>query len=219
MSRTSVEGWTSALDAGRPVELSAGDRLVVRVDAEGVFVRQLDVLVPWVHLGMAIGHSTSRFSWEQGALDLYVSRTWWTDELGRAPQHRDERGAWEAVLVTTFTSFWRPVPAMELAEWLTEQAVRRAPLPPRLAITPAPERLVFDRDSGRDVPLDRLPLSYVLRADLEAWAGGAAAVSEQHWTDETSWEPFWPPGRELAARLEQETGRPTAVWADCPEVP
>ena len=61
MSRTPVEGWTSALDAGRPVELSAGDRLVVRVDAEEVFVRQLDVLVPWVHLGMAIGHSTSRF--------------------------------------------------------------------------------------------------------------------------------------------------------------
>jgi hypothetical protein len=201
------------------VELLAGARPVVRVDAAGVLVHQLDLLVPWIRLGVVVGFPTSRFSTEQGALDLYVSRTWWTDELGRAPQHRDERGAWEALLVTTFTSFWRPVPGGDFADWLTAEAVLRAPLPPRLALTPAPGRCAFDRDSGRDVPLDRLPISHSLRADLEAWAAGAATVPDLDQFDGTTWEQFWPPGRELASRVEQETGLPTAVWADCPEVP
>ena len=57
MSRASAglwAGWTAALDAGGPVELTAGDRLVVRMDAEGVLLPEVDLLVPWVHLGSTV---------------------------------------------------------------------------------------------------------------------------------------------------------------------
>lgn len=218
MSRTQLE-WTSALDAGGPVDLTAGDRLVARVDGAGVLLTEHDLVVPWVHLGWAFGESTTRFSLQPGSLDLYVSRTWWTDDLGREPLHPDPRGAWEALLSTSFTSFRRPVPAEEFGEWLTGEAVRRAPLPARLALTPSPEDPVFDRDTSRRVPLDRLPISHSLRADVAAWGAAAADVPELERSDDATWDRFWPTGRELAARLEQETGRPSAVWADCPEVP
>jgi hypothetical protein len=223
MSRTSVRqaaDWTASLDAGRPVELTAGDRLVVRVDAAGVLLTEADLLVTWMDVGSAWGVSTERFSGRPGSLTLFVSRTWWTDQLGRTPTERDARGAWEPSIETTFRSFRRPVPAAELGDWLTEEVVRRAPLPERLALTPSADP-VFDRDSGRRVPLDRLALSHTLRADLLAWAAPAADVPDAHAQhgEDAAWERYWPPGRKLAARLEQETGRPSAVWADCPEVP
>ena len=221
MSRASAglwAGWTAALDAGGPVELTAGDRLVVRVDGSGVLLPEVDLLVPWVHLGSAFGVSTERLSARPGSLELFVSRTWWTDELGRTPTERDARGAWEPSVVTTIRSFRRPVPAEELGDWLTEEVVRRAPLPARLALTPSADP-VLDRDTGRRIPPDRLPLSHTLGADLVAWAAAAAELSDAERSDDATWERFWPPGRELAARVEQETGLPTAVWADCPEVP
>ena len=222
MSRASAglwAGWTSALDAGRPVELTAGDRLVVSVDTAGLLLPEVDLLVPWVHLGSAFGVSTERFSARPGSLALFVSRRWWTDELGRTPTERNARGAWEPSVETTFRSFRRSVPAEELGDWLTEEVVRRAPLPARLSLTPSPADPVLDRDTGRRVPLDRVPLSHALRADLVAWAGAAADLSDAERTDDATWERFWPPGRTLAARVEQETGLVTAVWADCPEVP
>jgi hypothetical protein len=78
---------------------------------------------------------------------------------------------------------------------------------------------VFDRDTSRRVPLDRLPISHGLRADVAAWGAAAADVPNLERSDDATWDRFWPTGRELAARLEQETGLPSAVWADCPEVP
>lgn len=224
MTSRAHQDWTDQLDRQGVVELTAGDQVVARVDRDGVHLLSEDLLVPWRALAFAHGYSTRHWGVERGELELTVSRTWWTETLGTTSEEgspapfRDT--GWEAIVPVHYQRFGRGrTPVEEFAEWLQEHAVRRAPLPDRLCMSPGDDRPIFDRDSNRDVPLDRLPLSHQLRADIEAWGASGDDVPSDQRSDEGTWEPLWASGRDLAARVQQETGRPTAVWADCPEVP
>lgn len=224
MTSRAHQDWTDQLDRQGVVELTAGDQVVARVDHDGVHLPSEDLLVPWRALAFAFGHRTRHWGVERGELELTVSRTWWTQTLGRSraqgrpAPYRDN--GWEASLAVGYERFGRRrIPVDDFAEWLEDQAVRRAPLPDRLCLTPHADRPVLDRDSNRDVPLDRLPLSHQLRADIEAWGALGDDVPSEGRSDDATWEPLWASGRALAARVEEETGRRTAVWADCPEVP
>ena len=219
MSREAV-AWSQLVDAGDVAELHVGGQVLASADADGVRLPTLEVVVPWLHLGWAHGESLPAGLLRRRArLLVVVSRPWWSehlaDRVGRNVPSPLGSG-WNAELEVEAGSA-RQAPVEEFADWLTDEAVTRAPLPTRLCLTPSPHDPVSDRDTNRPVPLDRLPISHALRADVAAWGAGADRVEDP--TAEGVWDPFWPPGRELAARLEQETGLASAVWPDCPEVP
>ena len=215
--------WSRQLDETGVVELTAGRRVVARVDRDGVLLPARDLRVPWARLGFAEGVEAGRLDMVPSTFTLWVSRTWWADHIAgstgdeRRRAERELRDGW-ALPSVPFKS-WSRVPVESFGEWLSAEAVTRAPLPDRFSLTPTPETPVFDRDSNRPVPLDRLPVSHVLRARLAAWGAAADAVPVAERTTDAAWEAFLPEGRALAASLQEETGRPAAVWADCPDVP
>ncbi|WP_341241416.1 hypothetical protein [uncultured Nocardioides sp.] len=217
--------WSRELSLGA-VELVAGRRVVARVDHEGVLLVARDLFVAWAHLGFADGSDPEPgllLPKVPGTLTLTVSRPWWAEHIagltGR-PRRRAERElkqGWARPTVPVVSR--ETVPVETFAEWLSAEAVTRAPLPDRFCLSPDPETSVSDRDTNRPVPLDRLPISHTLRDRIAAWGAAAGEVPEEQRILETTWEPFWTEGRPLAADLETETGRSAAVWADCPDVP
>jgi len=213
------EEWTDRLAAGGQVELGVGGQVLASAGAAGLRLPTMDLLVPWVHLGWTLGESRpAGIARHRARLLVVVSRTWWSehlaDRVGRAVPSVLGSG-WNAEVEVEANG--RRAPVEEFADWLTDEAVTRAPLPARLCLTPSPQHPVSDRDTNRPVPLERLPASHTLRTDVAAWGAGAAEVEDP--AAAGVWDRFWPPGRDLAARLQQETGLPTAVWPDCPEVP
>lgn len=215
--------WSRQLDETGVVELRAGRRVVARVDRDGVLLPARDLRVRWAHLGFADGAETARLDMAPSTLTLSVSRTWWAEHVAgstgdeRRRAEGELRDGWARPSVSFKT--WSRVPVESFGEWLSAEAVTRAPMPDRFFLTPTPETSVFDRDSNRPVPLDRLPVSHELRARLAAWGAAADAVPAAERSTDAAWEPCLPEGRALAASLQDETGRPAAVWADCPEVP
>ena len=217
--------WSRGLSLGA-VELVAGRRVVARVDHEGVLLVARDLFVAWEHLGFADGSDPDPgllLPKVPGDLALTVSRPWWAEHIagltGR-PRRRAEgelEQGWARPRAVVMSR--RRVPLEAFGEWLSAEAITRAPLPDRFCLSPDPETPVSDRDTNRPVPLDRLPISHTLRDRIAAWGAAAEAVPEEQRILDATWEPFWTEGRPLAADLETETGRPAAVWADCPDMP
>jgi hypothetical protein len=176
-----------------------------------------------MHLGFADGFEVDRFGLLPSTLTLSVSRTWWAEHIAastgkeRARAQREMANGWAKVTVAFKSS--RNAPVEAFGEWLSAEAVTRAPLPDRFYLSPQVETSVFDRDTNRPVPLDRLPISHELRARIAAWGAAADSVPDAELGDATAWEHFLPEGRTLAASLQEETGRSAAVWDDCPDVP
>lgn len=210
--------WSQLVDHGG-AELQVGRQLLASAGSDGLRLPTVDLLVPWVHLGWAHGESpTSSLLTQRARLLVVVSRPWWSehlaDRVGRAVPSILGSG-WNAEVEVVARG--RRAPVEEFADWLSDEVVTRAPLPARLCLTASSQAPVSDRDTNRPVPLERLPISHALRADIAAWGAGADRVEDPG--ADGVWDVFWPPGRELAARLEQECGLPSAVWPDCPEVP
>jgi hypothetical protein len=217
-------GWARQLDAAGVVELVAGRRVVARVDAAGVLLPSRDLLVRWQHLGFADGEESPRLLGPStGFLRLSVSRSWWAAHIvestgeERRRAERELANGWAEPTVS-FRS-WRAVPVGAFGDWLSAEIVARAPLPDRFLLSPVTETSVFDRDTNRPVPLDRLPIGHVLRERLAAWGAAADTVPAAEGTTDEAWRRFLPDGRALALSLQEETGRPAAVWADCPDAP
>ena len=118
-----------------------------------------------------------------------------------------------------FRSWRRRVPLESFAEWLTQQAEDRAPIPERLCITPVADGQVMDRDTNRSVALDRLPITHELRSRLVAWGQAGSSLARDNAADEAAWESLKPEGRKLARALEVETGRPSVTWWDTTDMP
>lgn len=217
------EDWSRQLRETGQVQLAAGRRVIATVNAEGVFLPARDLLVRWPHLGFADGGEYGRLDSLPSTLTLTVSRTWWSEHIAastgkeRRRAEREMAKGWATPSVSFNARSGAHVEAF--GEWLSAEAVVRAPIPDRFYLSPAAGTPVFDRDSNRPVPLDRLPVSHSLRDRFAAWAAAGDAVPEEDRGRDETWEHFLPEGRALAAALQGETGRPAAVWADCPDVP
>lgn len=217
------EEWTRQLNEGGLVEFAAGRRLIARVNADGVALPTRDLLVRWMHLGFADGHQGSWFPWVPSALTLTVSRPWWARHIAasagieRFRAKNELSNGWARP--TVLFSPWFGAPVEAFGEWVSEEAVARAPIPDRFCLTPSTSTSVLDRDTNRPVPLDRLPIGDLLRERLAAWGAAAGAVPDEERAKDETWARFLPEGRALAADLQGETGRLAAAWADCPDMP
>ncbi len=221
------EEWSRQLAETGVVELVAGREVVARVDLEGVLLPGRDLRVRWQHLGFADGRQSSRSSWfsrsATGTLALSVSRPWWAAHIaGSTGEERDraERELANGWATPTVSFRARTDPPVEVfAEWLSAEAITRAPIPERFYLSPAAETSVYDRDTNRPVPVDRLPVGPELRDRIAAWGAASAEMSGAAALDESAWARFLPEGRAIAVSMQEVTGLPTAVWEDCPELP
>lgn len=215
--------WSRQLQQHGAVELTAGRRVIARVDAEGVRLPARGLLVPWAHLGFADGFEGAGSSGLPSTLSLTVSRTGWAAHIASSTGKERRRATREledgwATPTVRFKS-WKDSRVEAFGEWLSGEVVERAPLPERFCLSPGKPGPLSDRDTNRPVPLERLPISEELRTRLVIWSDAAEDVPAAQRADEATWERFWPEGRVLAADLTRETGRQAAVWADCPDVP
>ncbi len=76
MTSREWDDWSRRLQVGGSVDLTVGDRVIVRVQGDGVWLPSRDLLVRWQHLGFADGWEQPRFSgsstlstgWSRGSL-------------------------------------------------------------------------------------------------------------------------------------------------------
>lgn len=215
--------WSRRLHEDGVVELKAGWRVIARVDAEGVLLPSRDLLVRWKHLGFAEGLDGICLGGVPSEFELWVSRPWWATQIagstGRARRRaeRELSDGWAQPKVRFHT--WKPSHVEAFSAWLSAEAIVRAPLPERLCVTQVSQGPVLDRDTNRPVPLDRLSISESLSTRLADWLRAAEAIPAAQRGDDGAYDGFLPEGRTLAEDLERETGRPSAVWADCGDVP
>ncbi|WP_300540360.1 hypothetical protein [uncultured Nocardioides sp.] len=224
MTSRDWDDWSRRLEAGGSVDLTVGDNMVVRVQGDGVWLPSRDLLVRWQHLGFADGWEQPRFSGVPYRLELIVSRPWWAEQVaqktGRAMEDvLSDLAGTHATVDVEFRSWRRRVPLESFAEWLTQQAEDRAPIPERLCITPVADGQVMDRDTNRSVALDRLPITHELRSRLVAWGQAGSSLARDNAADEAAWESLKPEGRKLARALEVETGRSSVTWWDTTDMP
>lgn len=224
MTSREWDDWSRRLEVEGSVDLTVGDNILVRVQGDGVWLPSRDLLVRWEHLGFADGWEQPRFSGAPYRLELIVSRPWWAEQVaqktGRAIRDvLSDLAGTHATVDVEFRSWRRGVPVESFAEWLTQQAEDRAPIPERPCITPAGSRPVLDRDTNRPIPVDRLPISHELQSRLLVWGEAGAALAGDATADDTAWEALKPEGRELASALEAETGRPSVTWWDTTDMP
>lgn len=216
--------WTRQLETAGELDLSVGEKVIVRVDGQGVFLPSRDLRIEWQHLAYVDGWEQPRFSARPYKLTLTVSRPWWAQQLaattGKAVSEiAAGLSGKHAELDVEFRSWLRLIPLEAFGEWLTKQTEQRAPVPARLCITPVTTKVVMDRDSNRVVPLARVQITNELRSRLQEWAEAGSAVPDELVGDDATWEPFKASGRDLAADLASESGRPTETWWDCPDMP